>query len=650
MSSSGCSGPLGITAGDRPVPLPGAAERALLALLLLSPGRMVTASTLIDRLWDEATCRRTRRTRCSCGCRSCGGRWRGRMRSWSGTVSGYRADVAADAVDVEAFVAGVRAARARRDSPGGRDVSADSEAAALFGAALDRWGGEPLADFAGQSWAMVEAARLSQLRLAALTERAQLLLSLGRPGDVLADLDPVVSQDPTQETLAGLLMTALYQSGRQADALEVFARTRAVLDDELGLEPSAALRATASEGPRAGREPEPGRARAADWPTCAPSGTRVAADATRAAGRAAVERAAAGPRSHRSRARARSLRDLLATSRLVSLVGPGGAGKTATGYAAAAGLVDQYRDGVWVVRLASVTDPEHVPLAAAEALGAPLDGAAVGGPARQRLLTFLSHRELLLVLDNCEHVVDAAARLVDDVLSQCPNVTVLATTREALGVPGEVQVPLGPLADPAGRHAGGAGARLSGGAAVRRASPRGAPDAGPDQRRRPRGGRGGRRRAGRDAAGRRAGGGPGVHAGAGRARGAADRPVRAAHLRRPDRGCAAAHPARDRRLEPRPAHRPRAGRVPPARGVPRRLDPGCRGDGRGRGRRAADRCARRCCRGWSTGTWSPSTTCTPGSRPGTGCSRRCASTPSRSLPPTARPSRSRPRTSRTSAR
>ena len=143
-----------------------------------------------------------------------------------------------------------------------------------------------------------------------------------------------------------------------------------------------------------------------------------------------------------------SLRELLATSRLVSLVGPGGAGKTATAYTAAAQLTDRYPDGAWVVRLAPVTDPDHVPLAAAEALGAPLDGAAVGGPARQRLLTYLAHRELLLVLDNCEHVVDAAARLVDDLLTHCPNVTVLTTTREALAVPGEVQVPLGPLPTP----------------------------------------------------------------------------------------------------------------------------------------------------------------------------------------------------------
>jgi predicted ATPase/DNA-binding SARP family transcriptional activator/tetratricopeptide (TPR) repeat protein len=441
-------GPLGITAGDRPVPLPGAAERALLALLLLSPGRLVTAGTLIDRLWGEgdlpadppnALQLRVSKLR----------------RALAGTDAvvvrdgvGYRADVAADAVDSEAFVAGVRAARARRDNRDVADASADLEAAALFGAALDRWGGDPLADFAGQPWAMVEAARLSQLRLAALTERAQLLLSLGRPADVVADLDPVVAMDPTQETLAGLLMTALYQSGRQADSLEVFARTRAVLDDELGLEPSAALRALHQKvlSQDASLSPvEPVR-RADRLPRPAAPSPEPAAPTQPIVLRSNVPppvRALIGRENELG-----ALRDLLGTSRLVSLVGPGGAGKTATGYTAAAGLADRYPDGAWVVRLAQVTNPDHVPLAAAEALGAPLDGAAVGGPARQRLLTFLAHRELLLVLDNCEHVVDAAARLVDDVLTHCPNVTVLTTTREALGVPGEVQVPLGPLPTP----------------------------------------------------------------------------------------------------------------------------------------------------------------------------------------------------------
>ena len=232
-------GPLGITADGQPLALPGAAERALLALLLLSPGRMVTANTLIDRLWGEALPAdpsNALQLRVSKLRRALAGTDAAVVRDGVG----YRVDVAPESVDVEAFASGVRAARARRDS---QDDGADGDAAGLYGAALARWGGEPLADFADQPWATVEAARLAQLRLAALTERAQLLLSLGRPADVVADLDPVVGADPTHETLAGLLMTALYQSGRQADALEVFSRTRAVLDDELGLEPSAALRA-----------------------------------------------------------------------------------------------------------------------------------------------------------------------------------------------------------------------------------------------------------------------------------------------------------------------------------------------------------------------------------------------------------------------
>ena len=445
-------GPLGITAGGRPMALPGAAERALLALLLLSPGRMVTASTLIDRLWGDgdlpADPSNALQLRVSKLRRALSGTDAAVVRDGAG----YRADVAADAVDAEAFVAGVRAARARRDGRG--DVAADRAAADLFGAALDRWAGDPLADFADRSWAMVEAARLSQLRLAALTERAQLLVSLGRPADVVADLDPVVGADPTQETLAGLLMTALYQSGRQADALDVYARTRTVLDDELGLEPSAALRALhqkvltqdASLDPAEPVEP-------ADRPAYPAAAVPVPA-----AGRG--RETSPPPPVLRSNVplpvrpligrenELESLRDLLAASRLVSLVGPGGAGKTVTAYTAAAQLADRYPDGAWVVRLAPVTNPDHVPLAAAEALGAPLDGAAVGGPARQRLLTFLGQRGLLLVLDNCEHVVDAAARLVDDLLAHCPNVTVLTTTREALAVPGEVQVPLGPLPIP----------------------------------------------------------------------------------------------------------------------------------------------------------------------------------------------------------
>ena len=205
-------------------------------------------------------------------------------------------------------------------------------------------------------------------------------------------------------------------------------------------------------------------------------------------------------------------------------------------------------------------------------------------------------------------------------------------------------------AHPAGRDPAGAGAGLPGRAAVRRAGPRGAPDPGPDQRRRPGGGRRRRRRPGRDAAGRRAGRRPRLHPGPRRARGAADRPVRAAHLRRPDRRRAAADacgppstgattcsPSRSRSCSAGSRCSTAAGPwMPPRWSRPGRT---CRGP----------TCST-CCRGWSTGTWSPSTTCIRVSRPGTGCWRRCGSTPSTSSGPPARPTRSRPRTSRTSAR
>jgi DNA-binding SARP family transcriptional activator len=219
-----------------PVKLPGAAERGLLALLLLSPGRTVAASSLIDRLWSESALPadplnalqlRVSKLRRALGAHDVDFVVR--------EASGYRADVAPGRVDLHRFVALVQAARSA-----GR--STEGDALALYDEALALWRGDPLADFAGDGWATVEAARLEQLHQAASTERAEAALAAGRHVEVAADLEPAVARDPGQEALAGLLMTALYRSGRQADALHVFARTRRHLDDELGLEPSAALR------------------------------------------------------------------------------------------------------------------------------------------------------------------------------------------------------------------------------------------------------------------------------------------------------------------------------------------------------------------------------------------------------------------------
>ena len=426
-----------------PVTLPGAAERGLLTLLLLSAGRTVAASSLIDRLWSEAALpsdplnalqlrvSKLRRALATHG-----------VDLISREASGYRADIDPDLVDVHRFGTLVQAARAAARK--GDSI----EALGSYEQALALWHGDPLADFAGHGWATVEAARLEQLHQAALSERAESALLAGRHVEVAADLEPVVAQDPGQEALAGLLMTALYRAGRQADALEVFARSRRHLDDELGLQPSAALRelhqrileqdeelSGAVQLERNGAEPQP------------------AARQTPAIGQAAApgpQRAMPTPtlRLIGREDELAQLREALTRQRIVSLVGPGGAGKTSLALAAAHELSGHFDQHVHLARLATVSNPADVPLAVADALGVPLDGADPNAAIRARLLAYLSSRRALLVLDNCEHVIDAVATLVDAVISSAPEVTVLATSREALAVPGEVQVSVAPLAVP----------------------------------------------------------------------------------------------------------------------------------------------------------------------------------------------------------
>ncbi len=441
-------GPTEILVDGRPTPLPGGAERALLVLLLLSPGRTIPATTLIDRLWSESSLpvdpmnalqirvSKLRRALVGVG-----------TELVTREHTGYRINVPPSAIDAEQFVEMVRGARSRANAAAGEYSDDDLEA---YDDALSLWGGDPLSDFVTEQWAIAEAARLNELRLAALTERTQIALALGRHVEAVGDLEPVVAQDPTLESLTGLLMTALYRSGRQADALDVFARTRTVLDEELGLEPSASLRSLhervlrqdaslggpsdSSVAPPIGL---PGPRRRRQELTLDAMGTLPT-----------VVRPLIGRDEQLS-----ELGELLRNERLVSLVGPGGAGKTTLALAAAVQAKPSFRDGAFGVRLAPVNDPQQVPVAVAEALGVPLDGAAADRDVRGRLTRYLERRQLLLLLDNCEHVVDAVAGLVDDLLGRCAELTVLTTSREALAVPDELQLLVGPLdTAPEGTH------------------------------------------------------------------------------------------------------------------------------------------------------------------------------------------------------
>src|SRR6476620_2131397 len=228
-------GPFERMVDSGPVRLAGRGDRALVTLVGLSPGRVVADTTLIEQLWSDgdqpvdpvnalqSRVSKVRRVLAAAGS--------GQLLSRQG--AGYRLDVDPAGVDVHRFAASID--RARR-------AGAADQAIRLYDEALAEWRAEPFVDFAGEPWAVVESTRLVELRLAAVAERAERMLTLGRYEELVADLEPVVTGAPTRERLVGQLMTGLFNAGRQADALEVYARTRQVLADELGVDPSRELR------------------------------------------------------------------------------------------------------------------------------------------------------------------------------------------------------------------------------------------------------------------------------------------------------------------------------------------------------------------------------------------------------------------------
>ena len=450
-------GPMEITVDGAAVPLPGTAERALLAQLLLSPGRTLPASLLVDRLWAESTLpvdpMNALQIRVSKLRRSLKTNGAPDLVTREGV--GYRANIEPATVDVIDFAHRIRVARAASAAAADGRPEVLEDHLEAYDDALALWRGDPLSDFPTDLWASTEAARLRELRFTALTERAQTALALGRHHEVILDLESIVSDDPTLENLAGLLMVSLYRGGRQADALDVYARTRDTLDDKLGLEPSVTLRSLQQRVLRQddalGAQPE------LAVPVRTPAGLGRPKERPGAPSGAGGEGAGNAPPTNLPTVvrpligrddLLQSLNELVHGVRLLCLVGPGGAGKTSLALTLAVHAREAFPDGVFGVRLASVTTADQVPVAVADALGMPMDGAAAERDIRERIYSYLARRNLLLVLDNCEHVIDAAAGLADDILGRCSDVTVLATSREALAVPDEVQVNIGPLDTP----------------------------------------------------------------------------------------------------------------------------------------------------------------------------------------------------------
>src|SRR5690349_886819 len=413
-------GPMEVLVDGVPAKRPGVAERALLAQLLLAPGRTIPATLLVDRLWSEATLpvdpMNALQIRVSKLRRALGAMGVEELVTRDGV--GYRANVDRPQVDALDFADRIRSARADT-APAAAAGGYEQRHLRAYDEALGLWRGEPLSDFVTEQWASAEAARLVELRLTALIERAQVALALGLHLEVVGDLEPLVSSDPTVESLAGLLMVALYRSGRQADALEVYTRTRTVLDETLGLEPSVSLRSLHERVLRQDESLDGGAEAAAPRAT-------TAVRTRNPQGRAAPTNLPTVVRPLIGRdEQLDSLSSLLGGVRLLSLIGPGGAGKTSLALATVIRNSHAYPDGAFGVRLASVQNGDQVPLAVADALGVPLDGSGAERDVRQRLTSFLARRQILLLVDNCEHVVDAAAGLIDDILGRCPTVTVV---------------------------------------------------------------------------------------------------------------------------------------------------------------------------------------------------------------------------------
>lgn len=410
-------GPVGVLDDEgRPLALGGPRGRALLVLLALDAGRIVPPDQLIDGVYGadpppnagNALQSQVSRLRRALGAQDL----------VEFHPSGYRLAVQPGDVDAHRF---------RRLAEEGRQALRAGDprtAAGLLGDALGLWRGAALAD---APLAEASAARLEEQRLAATEDRVEAELALGGHRELVAELTELTAAHPLRERPRAQLMRALYGSGRQAEALAAFEEGRRVLDEELGVEPGAELAAAHLAVLRA--DPALGA------PAAGVSRLGLRAQFTSFVGR---DRELAG------------LGALLGEARLVTLIGPGGAGKTRLALEAA----ERTPGDVCFVELAPVTAAGDLPRALLDTLGlrdltilAAHDRPMID-PA-DRLVTALADRELLLVLDNCEHVVDAAAALADRLLAGCPALRILTTSREALGITGETMCPVPPLPLPA---------------------------------------------------------------------------------------------------------------------------------------------------------------------------------------------------------
>ncbi|MGW4956094.1 BTAD domain-containing putative transcriptional regulator [Nonomuraea sp. NPDC004186] len=407
----GVLGPLAVwTADGEPVKVPEVKVRALLADLLIHAGRPVSADRLIENLWGDrppANASGALRVKVSQLRRAVGGLVAYR-------APGYVLHVEPSSVDAGLFETLI--GRAQR-------ASGPEERAALLREALGLWRGDAYAEFADEPFALAAVARLGEQRLAALEELAEARLGLGEHVLLAAELASLVAEHPLRERLRAAHVRALYLAGRQSEALTGYEELRRRLSEEMGLDPGPELAALHQAILR--QDPSLGPVARSRGNLPAPLTSLVGRDEAVA-----------------------EVRSLLRAGRLVTLTGPGGVGKTRLALAAASGTGG---GDVWLVELAALR-PRAAEVEVAEAIAAVLglrdDTAGPGAPyedAVERISGALAGGETLLVLDNCEHVVEQVAALAGRLLQAAPGLRILATSQESLRIGGEALWSVPPL-------------------------------------------------------------------------------------------------------------------------------------------------------------------------------------------------------------
>jgi predicted ATPase/DNA-binding SARP family transcriptional activator len=394
--------------------VPGARLRGLLVALALQPGRVVPKATLIDWIWGEQP-----PAEAANALQRLASRLRKALPDGlvEGHTDGYRLAVEPDAVDAVRFERLVGQARDDNDSQRVRRLR---EALAL-------WRGDAMQDVGLQDSTAYDAAitRLEGLRLTAMEDRYEVEISLGHGAELVTELTDLVAANPVRERLVAALMRALVAAGRNADALLAYERTRETLADTLGVDPApelSALHVALLRGELGRREED--------------RKDNLRAELTSYIGKDADIAA---------------VRELIVDHRLTTLIGPGGAGKTRLATETARTLLGDLPDGVWLVELAPVgpdSDVAQATLAALRLRDALLGEASDIEPT-DRVITAFREQEALLILDNCEHVIESAAEFAHRVLGECRRLRILATSREPLGITGEALWRVVPLALPA---------------------------------------------------------------------------------------------------------------------------------------------------------------------------------------------------------